>query len=43
MTRLFVVLVVLIILAIAALAVAVVLSVGFTAAALLDDGQARVA
>jgi hypothetical protein len=43
MTRLFVVLVVLIILAIAALAVAVVLSVGFTAAALVDDGQARVA
>jgi hypothetical protein len=43
MTRLFVVLAVLIILAIVALAVAVVLSVGSTAAVLLDDGQARVA
>jgi hypothetical protein len=43
MTRLFVVLVVLIILAIAALAVAVVVSVWFTAAVLLDDGQARIA
>jgi hypothetical protein len=43
MTRLFVVLAVLIILAIAALAVAAVVSVGFTAAMLLDDGQARVA
>jgi hypothetical protein len=42
MTRLFVVLAVLIILAIAALAVAAVVSVGFTAAMLLDDGQARV-
>ena len=43
MTRLFAVLAILVILAVAALAVAVVVSVGFTAAVLLDDGQARVA
>jgi hypothetical protein len=43
MTRLFAVLAVLVILAVVALTVAVVVSIGFTAAVLLDDGQARVA
>jgi hypothetical protein len=43
MTRLFVILIVLAVIAISAFAIAIAISVGFTAAVLLDDGQARVA
>jgi len=43
MTRLFAILIVLAVIAISAFAIAIVISVGFTAAVLLDDGQARVA
>lgn len=43
MSRLFAILIVLAVIAISAFAVAIVISGGFTAAMLLDDGQAGVA
>jgi hypothetical protein len=43
MTRLVAILIVLAVIAISAFAIAIVISVGFTAAVLLDEGQARVA
>jgi hypothetical protein len=43
MSRLFAILIVKAVIAISAFAIAIVISVGFTAAVLLDDGQARVA